>query len=146
MTPAQASYYRAVSGLLCAAFALVGAAFLLVPDAVLSLFDGWSRSVGLATSAGAPGEFYVVVAVAYMYLVTVLAGSMARDPQDPTPARLLVHAKLASSLLSFGVFFLRQPHLLLLVNGIVDGSIAGLVVFLRAGRGAVAPRGAERTA
>ncbi len=121
--------YRAVSMVLCAAFAVVGLLFLLVPSYVLALFDRWSSDVGLATFAGDAG-FFVVLAVAYMYLVTLLAWSMARSPGDPAPARLLVHAKLASSLLSFACFLLGRPHLLFLVNGLVDGAIAAGVVLL----------------
>ncbi len=122
--------YRIVSGVLCAAFAVVGALFFLVPDAVLTLFDGWSRALGLATFYAPADPFFVVLAAAYMVLVTGLAGSMARNPRDIASARLLVHAKLASAVLSLAVFFVRQPHLILLVNGIVDGAIAALVVLL----------------
>lgn len=143
MTPVREQLRRMVGGVLCAAFALVGAAFLLVPDRVLSVFDAWSRSAGLATSAGEPAGLYVVLTVAYMYVVTRLAWSMFRRPDDPGPARLLVHAKVASALLSFGVFFLRQPHLILLANGIVDGSIGVLVMLLLKGPAA---REEERTA
>ncbi len=128
--------YRGVGALLCAAFALVGALFLLLPNAVLALFDRWSLDLGLAAFAGDAG-FYVVLAVAYMYLVTLLAWSMARNPRDPAPARMLVHAKLASSLLSFAFFLLARPHLLFLVNGVVDGVIAvGVVLLLHASAGA----------
>lgn len=143
MTPARRGLYRAASGVLCAAFIVVGAAFLLVPARLLAVFDAWSRRVGLATSAGEPGELYVVLAVAYMYVVSLLAWSMYRHPEDPRPARLLVHAKAASAALSFAVFCFRQPHLVLLVNGIVDGAIAGLVVLLLAGSAA---RAEERSA
>jgi hypothetical protein len=135
--------YRAVSGGLCASFALVGAVFLLLPDRLLALFDGWSASLGLATSAGPADPFFLVLAVAYMVLVTALAWAMFRDPGDAAPARLLLLAKLASALLSFSVFFLRQPHLILLVNGVVDGSIGILVLLLLKSRGR---SGAERPA
>lgn len=142
--------YRTVSGAFCAAFALVGVLFLLAPGAVLSFFDAWSRRAGLAGFAGEPGELYVVLAVAYMYIVTRLAWSMFRHPGDPGPARSLVHAKVASAVLSLGVFLLRQPHLILLVNGIVDGSIGVVVMLLLRGRAvrgeAREARGAEQTA
>lgn len=130
MTPAQERLYRIVSGVLCAAFAVVGVLFFVVPDAVLSLFDGWSRALGLATFYSPADPFFVVLAAAYMVVVTGLAGSMARSPRDVASARLLAHAKLASAVLSLAVFFVRQPHLILLVNGVVDGAIAALVVLL----------------
>lgn len=122
--------YRLVSAVLCASFAVVGALFLLAPGAVLALFDRWSAALGLAVSGGAPGELFVVLAGAYMVLVTLLAWAMARAPEDPVPARLLVQAKWASALLSFAVFFLRQQQLVLLVNGVVDGAIGALVLLL----------------
>ncbi len=133
MSPARERVYRTVAGALCAAFALVGAAFLLVPDAVLALFDGWSARLGLATSTGPADPFFVGLAAAYMYVVTALAWAMFRHPRDVASARLLVQAKLASAVLSLALFCLRQPHLILLVNGIVDGSIGGLVLLLLRG-------------
>lgn len=123
--------YRIGSGILCGAFALVGALFVLAPGAVLSLFDRWSSRLGLATSAGAPAGLFVALAGAYMVVVTALAYSMYRDPRDAASPRLLVQAKLASAALSLGFFVLRQPHLVLLVNGIVDGGIGLLVLLLR---------------
>lgn len=131
--------YRLVSAGLGVAFAVVGAVFLLAPDAVLALFDGWSRALGLATFGGPADPFFVALAVAYMYLVTVLAWSMFRHPRDRAPAGLLIQAKLASAIVSFGLCLLRQPHLLLLANGVVDGAIAGAVLLLVHGR---APRAA----
>lgn len=124
-------WYRAVSGALCASFAVVGALFLLLPQAVLGLFDGWSGRLGLATFAGPADPFFLVLAVAYMVLVTTLAWSMFRNPRDAASPRLLIQAKWTSALLSFGVFLLRQPHLILLVNGIVDGAIGAFVLLLR---------------
>ncbi len=129
----SARLYRRLSGALCAAFALVGALFLLLPNTIIQLFDRWSGALGLATFASDAG-FFVALAVAYMYLVTLLAWAMARDPADPAPARLLVHAKLASSLISFALFLGARPHLLFLVNGVVDGAIALGVVLLRSAR------------
>lgn len=132
--------YRALAGFLCVSFALVGLLFLVLPRAVLSIFDAWSLAVGLARSDAGPGELFVVLAGAYMYLVTALAWSMFRHPRELAPACLLVQAKLASALLSFAVFFLRHPHLVLLVNGIVDGCIGGLVLLLLMRRSRVASR------
>ena len=118
---------------MCGAFALVGVIFLLAPGAVLSLFDRWSLALGLAGSAGVPEPFFIVLAVAYMVVVTGLAWSMYRDPRDAASARLLVQAKMASAVLSLGMFFLRQPLLILLANGLVDGTVGLLVLLLRKG-------------
>lgn len=127
----MSSLYRVTSGVLCAAFALVGALFLLAPGAVLALFDRWSAALGLATFGAAADPLFPALAVAYMTVVTALAWSMARHPRDDASPRLLVLAKSASSLVSFGLFLLRQPHLVLLLNGLVDGGIALLVLLLR---------------
>ncbi|HEX9107350.1 MAG TPA: hypothetical protein VF832_08975 [Longimicrobiales bacterium] len=125
------SFYRAASDALCASFALVGALFLLAPDAVLAFFDRLSAALGMATFGGAADPFFPALAVAYMAVVTTLAWSMARHPRDDASPRLLVLAKGASSLVSFALFLLRQPHLVLLLNGVVDGGIALLVLALR---------------
>jgi hypothetical protein len=54
------------------AFAVVGLAFLLAPSGVVAAFDSLSLRAGLAPAGPAAG-FYLVLAVAYMYLVTLLA-------------------------------------------------------------------------
>ncbi len=128
--------YRIVSAGLCAAFALVGTVFLLAPDAVLALFDGWSRRPGLPAFGGPADPFFIALAVAYMYVVTVLAWAMFRHPRDTAAARLLAQAKLASAAVSFGLCVLRQPYLVLLVNGVVDGGIGAFVLLLLRARGA----------
>lgn len=122
--------YRAASAVLCATFALVGAIFLLAPDLVLRFFDGWSARLGLDTFDAPADPFFLVLAVAYMCVVTGLAWSMYRNPRDAWSARLLAHAKMASSALSFAVFLMRERHLVLLLNGVVDGAIAVLVVLM----------------
>ncbi len=137
-------FYRVVSAGLCAAFALVGAIFLLAPDAVLAFFDGWARRMGGLGPAGPADPFFVALAVAYMVVVTILAWAMFRHPRDTAAPRLLAQAKLASSLASFGLCALRQPYLILLANGVVDGAIAALVLLLARARGADRASVAER--
>jgi hypothetical protein len=73
--------------------------------------------------------FYVVLAVAYMYLVALLAFLMYRYPQNMFFPLLLANGKMASSLLSLCLFSFHQPYLILLVNGVVDGLI-GVVAFV----------------
>lgn len=123
MTGSQERLYRTVAAAFCAAFAIVGLLFLLAPGALFALLDDWSARLGLARLPGAGAGYFVVLAVAYMYVVTVLAWRMARDPADPEPPRLLLHAKGASTILSFGMFFLATPHLAFLANGLVDGTL-----------------------
>jgi len=115
---------RALAGLgFAVAFAAVGALFLAVPGGVLAFADGLSRRAGLAGFPAAGDRFWLVLAGAYMYVVTVLAWGMWRHPDDPAHPRLLAHAKLASAGLSVAAFIIYLPHLVFLANGAVDGAI-----------------------
>jgi len=71
-----------------------------------------------------------VLAVAYMYLVTLLAFGMARYPQNKLYPLLLANAKLASSIVSFGLYAASQRYLIYMANGIVDGVIAVIVLVM----------------
>ncbi len=116
--------YRPISLALAFVFALVGLAFLLMPGSVYGLFNGFSRSVGMSEQTGQGLDFYRILAVAYMYLVSLLAYSMYRYPENRYFLFLLVNAKTASSILSFLFFVFLHPYLIYLSNGIVDGAIA----------------------
>jgi hypothetical protein len=131
---------RAQTGaLLAALFAATGLAFLLWPGGVLQRLDDWSRSVGLAGGAPVGGGFWTVLAVAYMYVVTVLAWGIRRHPAEPLYPRLLAHAKLASAALSLALFALVTPHLAFLANGLVDGALGALALALWRSCGAAPP-------
>jgi hypothetical protein len=122
---------RAQTGaVLAALFAATGLAFLLWPGGLLRGLDAWSRALGLAGGAPAGGGFWTVLAVAYMYVVTVLAWGIRRHPAEPLYPRLLTHAKLASAALSLALFALVTPHLALLANGLVDGALGVLALEL----------------
>jgi hypothetical protein len=120
---ARTRFYRAASLGMAVTFAVVGLTFLVAPTAVTAAFDALSLRAGLAP-AGAAAGFYLTLAVAYMYLVTLLAGWMALRPENPMLPVLLINAKAASSLLSFGLFAFGAPALIFLANGVVDGLIA----------------------
>jgi hypothetical protein len=123
-----ARLYRIASLVMAVSFAVVGLIFLFAPAGVLAFFDALSLRLGLPPSASSAG-FYLVLAVGYMYLVTLLAGWMFVRPENNTLPVLLINAKAASSLLSFAFFAAREPALIYLANGIVDGLIAvGVVV------------------
>ena len=124
--------YRIASLLMAISFAVVGLIFLFAPDGVVAFFNALSLRVGLPPAAPAAG-FYLVLAVAYMYVVTLLAGWMFLRPENDTLPVLLINAKAASALLSFGLFATREPALIYLANGIVDGLIAlgVLVLYLK---------------
>lgn len=126
---------------LAVVFAAVGVVFLVIPGRVIAFFNGLWGPLGFPPAAGPDAPFFVVLAAAYMFVVTVLAWNSGAHPEVPVFPRLLAMAKAASSLLSFGYFALRAGHLILLVNGVVDGAIALLVlwVFLRSGTGRATP-------
>lgn len=130
MSPVWRRWHRAAGAAFAVAFASVGLVFLVHPGGVLTWFDTWSRRSGLAVFAGPAERFWLVLAAAYMYVVTVLAWSMFRRPGDPVYPRLLAHAKLCSAALSFAAFGLYVPHLIFLANGIVDSAIGAAALVL----------------
>jgi hypothetical protein len=122
--------HAAAGAVLAVAFAATGTLFVALPGGVLALFDGLSRRAGLAAFTGPADRFWLVLAAAYMYVVTLLAWSMFRQPTDPVYPRLLAHAKLCSAALSLAAFALAVPHLIFLANGVVDGAIGLVAVAL----------------
>jgi hypothetical protein len=103
-----------------------------MPDGVFLLFNNISRQIGFQEFPLQGFGLYQVLAVAYMYLVTMLAYLMHKHPEDSFFPILLIQGKSASSIISFFLFFLHLPSLLLLTNGIVDGMIAlGILVLYR---------------
>ena len=119
-------FYRPISLALSVLFALVGILFLTMPDSVNSLFNELSPSLGMAQSPPIGFNIYVILAAGYMYVVAVLAFMMYRFPENIYFPLLLAHAKLASSVLSLGMFLFQSGHLIYLTNFIVDGLIGSL--------------------
>lgn len=111
-------------------FALVGAVFLLIPAKVLVFFNNLSVLLGWPQSPVEGPGFYLILAVAYMYLVTVLAYLMYRYPATPCYPFLLSQAKLASCLISLYLFLFHQPYLIYLVNCVADGLIGLIALYL----------------
>ena len=130
--------YRALSLGLAVVFALVGGVFLILPQETLSFFNTLSRRLGMVEGP-AERSFFGALAVAYMYMVTVLAWLMYRSPRERVFPLLLGQAKIASSVLSFLLFAVHAPWLIYLVNGAVDGGLGILVLAMyrraRAGDG-----------
>jgi hypothetical protein len=124
--------YRLASLVMAICFAIVGLLFLFVPGEVIAFFNAVSAGAGMSPAGEAAG-FYLVLAVAYMIVVTVIAGWMFVRPENDTLPVLLIIAKAASSALSFAFFAAREPALIYLVNGIVDGLIALGVLVLYLG-------------
>ncbi|MDD8013741.1 MAG: hypothetical protein PHX05_09710 [Acidobacteriota bacterium] len=122
--------YRFASLAMAVIFAAVGLVFLFLPTQVLVFFNRLSPSLGLSPAPAQSGTFYPILAVAYMYLVTLLAGLMFRRPGNPTFPLLLAQGKLASSLISIYFFFGCAPYLVCLANAVADGFIGALVLGL----------------
>ncbi len=124
------SLYKSISYLLATVFAAVGSIFLFAPDSLTGFFNWVSGHLGMTPSPENGTSFFLVLAVAYMYMVTVLAWMMGRHAENSGFPLLLANAKIASSLLSFGFFIIFKPYLIFLVNGIVDGLIGCAVLLL----------------
>jgi hypothetical protein len=114
---------------MAAVFAAVGIVFLTAPGGVIAFFNVLSGPLGMRPAPVFGASLYSALAAAYMYLVTILAWNTARRPKEDVFPRLLAHAKLASALVSFGLFAVCRPYLILLANGVIDGSIAAVLHF-----------------
>jgi hypothetical protein len=129
-------WYKPVSLFLMIVFGAVGLIFLLLPIQVLEFFNDCSRILGMEEAPVTSGGFYVILGVAYMYVVTCAAYLMHRNPHNVAPLLLLIHAKGASSILSALFFLFHHPYLVYITNAVVDGSLAAILFafFLKRGR------------
>jgi hypothetical protein len=119
--------YRPVSLILSVIFAVTGLLFLLIPDKVVVFFNNLSPVLGMTPSPVMGFSFYLILAVGYMYIVTILAFLMFRHSENRYFPLLLTQAKFVSSILSLGFFLLHAHYLIYLANFIIDGVI-GIVV------------------
>lgn len=123
-------FYRIISLCLCIIFIIVGLIFLFLTAEVSIFFNSLSRVLGMVASPIITQNFYLILAVAYMYLVAVLAYFMYRQPGNRFFPLLLVHAKWASAFLSLYFFFNHSPYLIYLTNFFIDGFLgAGAFYF-----------------
>jgi hypothetical protein len=120
------STYRILSITLAIAFGAVGIIFLVLTNDLLQFFNTLSAPLGLPAMHAEGARFYVVLAIAYMYCVTMLAILMYRHPETAAYPHLLAQAKFVSAGLSFLFAFVESPLLILLANGLVDGAIGVL--------------------
>ena len=123
------TYYRTVSLLLTLTFAVVGIIFLFHANTVLTFFNSVSEIFGMQASPVTGNGFYLILAVGYMYLVSLLAYLTFRHPDNRYFPLLLAHGKLASSVFSLSFFIFHYFFLIYLVNFIVDGLIGLLVLY-----------------
>ncbi len=122
--------YKSLSLILVVLFAATGIIFLAIPDRVLILFNTLSVFLNLPGYPVEGWNFYLILAVGYMYLVAVLAFLMFKHPENHYFPLLLVNAKLASSILSLAFFLVQAHHLIYLANFIVDGVIGAAVLVM----------------
>jgi hypothetical protein len=122
--------YKLISLVLLLLFACTGTLFFFFPEKVLDLFNTMSWWFGMVQSPLVSFDFFQILAVAYMYLVSVLAFFMIRNPESRTYPFLLINAKIASSGLSLAFFVLHEHLLIYLANCVIDALIAGVVLIL----------------
>ena len=103
--------YRVFCLTLAIGFAAVGIIFGTMPDEVIAFFNNLSKPLSFPPCPETGFNFYLILAVAYMYIVTVLAVMMYRFPGSKSFPILLVNAKLASSIMSFGLFLFHSRQL-----------------------------------
>lgn len=136
-----------VTGLAMAVtFAVVGVVFLVIPGGVLAAFNWAGRALELPQSPTEAFTLFLALAVAYMYVVTVLAWQMARHPAVRAYPWVLVQAKAASALLCIALFALQEQYLIYLANFVVDGAIAAFVWWVALRPGPEAERAASEAA
>ncbi|OPZ71608.1 MAG: hypothetical protein BWY83_01071 [bacterium ADurb.Bin478] len=123
--------YRSISLAMAVVFAVVGLLFLFCAGQVLHLFNTLALQLVLPQSSEEAVGFYLLLAVAYMYVVTQLAFLMYRHPENSLLPFLLINAKAASAMLSVLFFVFHEKYLIYIVNAVVDGSIALAVAWLR---------------
>ena len=121
--------YKTISMIMAIVFGIVGLLFLFASSAILLFFNSISGPLGFEPSLTGQNHFFVILAVSYMYLVTLCALLMNRYPGNPFFPLLLMNGKFASSAVSLGMFLIEKPLLIYLTNAIVDGCIA-VVVFI----------------
>ena len=122
--------YKLFSLTAAAIFAVVGLIFLIFPDSALIFFNSISGYFGLPQAPLQGTGFYLILASAYMYLVTLLAYLMYRYPEQNIYPFLLAQGKLASSIVSIYLFLMHQPYLIYLVNFVIDGFIGIAALYL----------------
>ena len=125
--------YKLFSLTVAIIFAIVGLIFLFFPDWALIFFNNISGYFKFPQAPLQGTGFYLILASAYMYLVTFLAYLMYRHPEQKIYPFLLAQAKLASSVISIYLFFIHQHYLIYIANFIIDGliGIAALYFLLK---------------
>jgi hypothetical protein len=110
-------------------FMLGGAAFYLLPGTVTASMNRSARMVGMEESPVDADNLWVVLAMAYMAVITAIS-YQAAGTDDPRYrrqlARFLMVGKAASSFGALGYFVFKRRAYSFLANFLLDGAILGV--------------------
>jgi hypothetical protein len=114
-------------------FALGALGFLITPTLVVATLNAAGSALGMPPLPSHEYQFWNVLAVAYMVLVTAFCWDAIRGGGVRTaPVRYLVIGKAASSIVSLVFFAVALHAFAFLANFVVDGLIAaGTFLLLR---------------
>jgi hypothetical protein len=123
-------WFRFTLRALAASFAVVGAVFVLFPDATVRTMNAVGNAMGDFTPAPASEQrFWLSLATGYMVLVTALAYLAQRDlRRNRSLLALLALGKATSSLTCLVFYLLSSDAFLYLANFLIDGTIAATVL------------------
>jgi hypothetical protein len=110
-------------------FAAGGLGFYLIPGAITSSMNRGARSVGLAQSPVDADNLWIVLAAAYMALITAISAGAALTEESErrhSLVRYLLIGKVSSSLGALGYFAFRRRAYAFLANFLLDGGIAAV--------------------
>ena len=110
-------------------FAAGGIGFYALPGLVTASMNQGARAVGMAESPVDADNLWIVLAGAYMALITAIsadAGRTSSADRRHLLARYLLVGKTASSLGALGYFVFRRRSYAFLANFLLDGGIAAV--------------------
>lgn len=110
-------------------FMLGGAAFYLLPGKITANMNRGARRVGMEESPVDADNLWVVLAMAYMALITAISAQAARSEdrgRREELTRLLMVGKAASSFGALGYFIFKRRAYSFLANFLLDGAILGV--------------------
>jgi hypothetical protein len=108
-------------------FAAGGLGFYAIPGVITASMNQGARTVGLEESPVDADNLWIVLAAAYMALITAISAdaAMTTDPaRRHSLARYLLVGKVSSSLGALGYFAFRRRAYAFLANFLLDGGIA----------------------
>ncbi|MDP9189044.1 MAG: hypothetical protein M3O25_07325 [Actinomycetota bacterium] len=123
--------------LLAASFAVVGFLFIAWPDGTLARLTELGDHLGdFAAPVQTDQRLWLSLGFAYMVVITGLCLIAQSDVVRYRPLLLLLAAGKAASSITAFAFFLQDDVFVYLLNGIVDGLLAGasLLLYSFAGR------------